>query len=96
MLSTIFFISVDILPLWGVYLVREILRNWVEERANNGDFKGDFNWKNTRELFFPQVSGRLAFFLIEVNNTSFFYKVMEQCGQITLISSNRHCCMSFM
>lgn len=83
-----FFTSVDIWPLWGVHLVREILRNWVEERANNRNFKGDSDRKNTRELCISFLSDKLAFFLIQMN-TSLFHKLMGQRGQITLASSFR-------
>lgn len=50
--------------------------------------------------FFPQVSGKLAFLLIQMNNTASFHKLIGQCGQITLVGSNWHCvdelCVSYL
>lgn len=43
--------------------MRETLRNWVGERANKGNFKGDSSRKNTKRLhIFSPVTDKLAFF----------------------------------
>lgn len=41
--------------------------------------------------FSPPSVGKLAFLLIQMNNTASFHKLMGQCGQIPLVGSSWHC-----